>query len=118
MKKIGRLLRKEMKVMCAVKTGSILRSGSYNDMKNFKWETMIGEMKTHAPVLTSILSSCIETSKRNRKATIGVCASILFQCRSSQMSLLQKIIMLLLHASHCGKQVNKTNLATTCSKID
>lgn len=105
--KIGRVLKGEMKIMSQVKTGSILRSGSYDDMKVFQWETLLEELKLHAPVLYNILDSCTSTKHQriNRSATIGICAAILLRYRCSRMSLVQKVLMLVLHASHCGKQV-------------
>ena len=82
--------------MCEVKTRSILRSRSYNDIKNFKWEPFVKELEMHL-------------NKASKNATIGICAYILLQHQCSRMSLVQKMIRLLLHASHCGKQVKKIN---------
>ena len=75
MKKVGRVLKGEMKIMSQVKTKSILRSGSYEDLKEFKWETLREELKMHAPVLFSILdfSTATKHQRNNRNATIGVC---------------------------------------------
>ena len=58
MKKVGRVLKGEMKIMSQVKTKSILRSGSYEDLKEFKWETLLEEL---TPAL-----------QRNIKGTIGM----------------------------------------------
>ncbi len=108
MKKIGIILKRELNVMCEMKTRSILRSGSWDDMKNFKWITVIEELKMYAPIPFGMLNACtlITSDKRNRIATIGICASILLQYRCHHMSLVQKIIMLILYGSHCGKQVS------------
>ena len=105
--KIGRLIKAEVKVMCSQKTASILRSSSYDDLKNFTWDKLLHELRVHAPVLTDILHSCTSTKNPspNRMAIIGLCSAVLCKQRCSQMSLLQKIIMLILHAGHCGKQV-------------
>lgn len=78
LKKIGRVLRAEMKTMCSQKTASILRSGNYDDMKSFSWDQLINEMNLHAPVLMNILQSCTHTGKaHNKMAVIGVCAAVL-----------------------------------------
>ncbi len=82
--------------------------GSWDDMKNIKWITVIEELKMYAPILFGMLNACtlITSDKRNRIATIGICASILLQYRCHHMNLVQKIIMLILYGSHCGKQVS------------
>ena len=106
LKKLARVLKDELKTMSRVDTGSILRSG-YDAMVTFKWELLLRELEAHAPVLNTILHSCTATRKQrsNRNATIGVCASIILKYRCSRMSLVQKMVMLLLHSSHCGKLV-------------
>jgi hypothetical protein len=45
----------------------------------FTWDMLFAELKTNAPVLLSILESCTQTKRprSNRKAVIGICASIL-----------------------------------------
>ncbi len=105
-KKVVRLLRKEIRTMCSVKTASVLRSSNYEALMNFKWDNVVEELKIYAPTFELILQSC--TGKNSRKsAIIGTCASILLKSRCSKMSLVQKMIMLILHAGHCGKQVHK-----------
>ena len=104
LKKIGRVLKEEMKVMCSEKTASILCSGDYHTSKTFRWRALLEEMNVHAPMLAYVLKSCTGKSI-NKNAVIGACASILLRHRCSRMSLLQKFIMLILHAGHCGKQV-------------
>ena len=110
MKKLGRVLREEMKMMCSEKTASVLRNKTYGMLKNFKWEDLLKEMRVHAPTVAHILQSC--TGKSSKKsAVIGICASILFKSRCSKMSLVQNRVMLILHAGHCGKQVSKAVMA-------
>ena len=94
-------------MMSKVETKSVLRDSSYEQLKSFKWETLLEELKTHAPLLFHILNSCTPSKREKvaRDATVGICASILLRFRNPTMSLVQKIIMLVLHASHCGKKV-------------
>lgn len=107
LRKIGKIMKKEVKLICSEKTASVLRSESYDDIKNFTWDKLIQEMRVHTPVLTDILCSCTSTKNpsSNRMAIVGLCGSVLFRHRCSRMSLLQKVIMLILYAGHCGKQV-------------
>ena len=66
MKKLEIVLKREMNVMCEVKTGFILHSGLWDHMMNFKWQSVIDEIKLHTPVLFGILNSC--TSTKNQKS--------------------------------------------------
>ena len=93
--------------MCSEKTASILRSDSYDDLKNFTWDKLIQELRVHAPVLTDILHSCTSTKSPspNRMGIIGLCSALLLKQHCSRMSLVQKIVMFILHAGHCGKLV-------------
>ena len=116
MKKIGWIIMKEIKTMCSARVQSILCSESKDVLKNFKWDDLMTELCTYAPLLNKILHFCTKTSKikRNRDATIGTCAAILFKFRLSRMNLIQKIISLILHAGHCGKQVSVCALSVHC----
>lgn len=107
---IGRIIRSEMTVMCSDKTGSVLRSQSMQDLKNFKWKKLISELEKSAPVFLQLLRSCTQTRKprENRDSVIGMCAAIVLKNRFAKMSLLQKILSLVLYAGHCGKQVSQS----------
>jgi len=99
-----------VKVLCSEKTASILCSGKYDDIMSFKWAILMEELKLHAPVLTHVLTSCTASKQpsSNRMAIICVCASVLLKYWCSRMSLFQKIVMLILYAGHCGKQVRQS----------
>ncbi len=107
LEKVGRILRSELAAMCADMTASVLRSQSVEDMKGFTWDRLLNEQEVNAPVLLNILQSCTRTRKLrpNRKAIVGVCASIFLKHRFSKMSLLQRILSLVLYGGHSGKQV-------------
>ena len=106
-KKMGYILKKELKNMCSEKVNSVLKSNLVHTLKNFKWTDLLSELSTHAPVLSNILHSCTKTrcTKGNKLATMGVCASILLKHRNKSMCLVQKIISVILQAGHSGKQV-------------
>ena len=86
-----------LELMCSEKTASILCSDTYNDYQKFSWGKLIQEMRVHAPVITS---TATKNPGPNWMAIIGLCGS---------NSLLQKVILLILHAGHCGKHVHRTN---------
>ena len=107
LKKIGILVRNEMIAMCTDARGSILRSQSSSAFKEFSWDTLLCEAAETAPLLLNILQECVRSrrSRPNQSAVIGMCFAILLKHRFSKMSLVQRILTLILHAGHCGKQV-------------
>ena len=107
LKKIGRLVQGEIKTMCSDRVASVLQSKDYKNLKEFKWDSVLNEIKTHAPVLLNILLSCTRTRhpRSNQAATMCFVASILFKFRYSRMNAVQKILSLVLYAGHCGKKV-------------
>ncbi|SMN01816.1 hypothetical protein SPONN_108 [uncultured Candidatus Thioglobus sp.] len=105
-KKIGRVLKSEIKSMCSNKVNSILRStSSCKNLTKFKWSYVIDELKVHAPLLFDILVSCIPLNGANSQAIICMCSSLIFSNHFKHMNLIQKIISLILYAGRAGKQV-------------
>ena len=108
LKKIGKLVYKELRALCSDNTASVLRSPSTQQaLATFEWATLISELDKHAPVFLHILRSCTITKKPrdNCDAVIGMCAAILLKHRFSEMSLVQRIISMILYAGHSGKHV-------------
>ena len=107
LKKIGVMIRNEIKRLCSQAVNSILSSQSVSDMNDFTWDKLHCELAANAPVLHTILqeSTITETPRPNRKAVVGMCASLLLKHRCCKMSLVQKIMSLILYSGHSGKQV-------------
>lgn len=105
MRKIRRILHAEMKEMCSFRVGSILQNTTYEALKNFKWNTLILEMEEHSPNLLYILRACTPTTKEQQNSVVGMCSALLLKSRFRRMCLAQKIISIILHAGHSGKQV-------------
>jgi hypothetical protein len=92
-RKLGHVLKCEIKVMCSNKVKSILRSTATCDsMKKFKWSDVIDEMKIYAPLMLNLLVSCIGA---NSEAIICMCSSLIFCSRFKHMNFIQKIISLI-----------------------
>ena len=73
----------------------------------FRRKNLIKELPQHAPTLLHVLKGCTLTKhKKNRNATIGMCAAILLRFRNQKMNLLQRIISLILYAGHSAKMVH------------
>lgn len=107
LKKIGVMIRNEIKRLCSQAANSILSSQSLSDLNDFTWDKLHCELACNAPVLHTILqeSTITETPRPNRKAVVGMCASLLLKHRCCKMSLVQKIMSLILYSGHSGKQV-------------
>ena len=104
---LGVIIRKEIKSMASDTTGSILRSQCVDDVKSFTWRKVTNELAIYAPTLLQILKAVTDTKteRRNRDATIAVCASVLLKYRYQNMSFVQKIVSLILYTGHSSKQV-------------
>ncbi len=106
---IGRELSREVRAMASDPVKSILQSQNPDDLKQFKWDTLLRELSKCAPVLSRLLLLATKTKRPrlNQKAVIGVCAAILINHRNSKMNLVQKLASLILYAGHASKQVSR-----------
>jgi len=99
-------LSREIRAMASDRGKSILQSQNPEDLKKFKWDTLLCELLKYAPVLSRLLLLATKTKRlRLQKAVIGVCATILINHRNSVMNLVQKPASLILYAGHTSKQV-------------
>ena len=117
---IGKLIREEIRVMCANKSDSILRSTDPITLRNFKCDSVVSEMESYAPTLLKILKEATKPPKirKNRfskqssqeyankqNAIITMTTAILCKHRRPSMCLFQNIISLILQAGRSSKQV-------------
>lgn len=107
LKNICMELAEEIRNMASDKVQSTLQSQKVNDVKEFRWDTLLTELTKHAPVLKTILKAATKSRKPrvNTDAVIGMFAAILLCHRNSKMNLVQKIISLILYCGHTSKQV-------------
>ena len=102
------MIRNEIKKLCSPATNSVLSSQTLSDLNDFTWDKLHCELGSHAPVLYVRYFARVDqyrTPRLNRKAVVGMCASLLLKHCYSKMSLVQKILSLILYAGHSGKQV-------------
>ena len=104
---IGSTLQKEITLLCSDSMTSLLRKTEKSELSTFKWNTFITELEKHAPILLKVLRSCTKTrvQKKNVNSVIGMCAAMILKHRRASMSAVQKIISLILYASHSSKKV-------------
>ena len=76
---MGRELSREIRAMASDHAKSILQSQNPEDLKQFKWDTLLCELSKYAPVLSRLLLLATKTKRPqlNQKVAIGVCAAIL-----------------------------------------
>ena len=116
LKRVGKLIRKDMEQMCSVKVSSILRKRTPTAMKSFSWGELMKKLERFSPVFCQLLKECVHKKKRkvSKRGTsyavddatvIGMCAAILLRHRNLHMNLVQRIISTLLYSGHAPKQV-------------
>lgn len=106
---IGLLLHTEIAALCSDKVTSVLRCHTAKSLENFSWEDVIGEMKTRAPTLLSLLEWCTKTRKtrRNTKSIIGFITAILCRHRRPTASSVQRLLSVILYSGHASKRVSQ-----------
>ena len=110
---IGQQLRNELTSLCSEAANSTLRNQSADALRGFTWGKLHDELAARAPTLLTLLELCTYTRKP-RMAVIGMCTVLLLKFRFHKMCLVQKIVSLLLYASHSGKQVKLNLYGSVC----
>ena len=107
LKKMGRIIRNELRCMCSNGKPSLLRSQSPHDLVEFKWENLYKEVQERAPTFLKILNASTQTRvpRHNQKTIICLCCSIILKHRYQHMSLVQKLIGLVLYGTNVQKMV-------------
>ena len=114
-------VQQELTGMCSKKVASVFRASSAEHLHVFSWDQVSEELKCRAPTLHALLSMCVNVKRRVRPSknsgsvpcshkpsnstVLGVCASILLRHRNQCMNTLQRLVSLVLHRGHAGKQV-------------
>ena len=104
---IGKEIQKKMKHTCLQKEHSIFKDKGISAVGNFNWSNMIADLKRTAPILSSVLENCLQQGEKKTKTevTMTVAAGVLLQGYSERACLVQRVISVLLCASHSPKQV-------------
>ena len=109
-KVVGEMLHKEVACLCSDDLNSIMKQKDVNCYKKFDMiiEKINGEIELVAPILFSLLQSCLKTRRprTNTRELVAVIVSILCKHRRPEVCLLQKIFSLILYVGHASKQVS------------
>ena len=108
LRRLGRRVRTEFTQLQSLAVNSVMRQQSKESLVDFKWSSIIEEIKLHAPTLYEFLKACTvtRTPRPNRESIIGMCAAILCKFRSPEMSAAQKTVSLILYSGHSSKKVS------------
>lgn len=106
-------INRECSVLCQTSTVSHFRHIPVDQLKIFKWNTLIDELESKSPLLLKILTSiAVRNDHRNKKKVgpahypgIGTAAAVLLKERNCHMSGLQSLVSMLMYSCHCEKQV-------------
>lgn len=112
LKELLNTVKHECDVMCkVVPSSSILRSSSVRSLKEMRWESVLDDLKSRAPVLLSVLTAAGtggagSSTRPPSPSIIGMVAAVLLKARSKNMGKLQAMIGALLYAGHASKRVS------------
>ena len=107
LKQVQHSIQREIHKICSRKYGdSVLRSTTNAAVLHFSWAHVIRELKSQAPTLHSFIRSAMsKRGKRLHPYAIGMNASLLLKHRSKHLCLSQAVILIVMYAGHCSKQV-------------
>ena len=113
-------IQKDLSRVASMKGGSsCLRRRTLDALQSFSWEKFHLELKQKAPTLYRVLQGCVNVRRRERgrgrktrkthrahnSAVLGICAAVLLRHRNQHLNVVQRIVSLILHSGHAGKQV-------------
>ena len=113
-------IQKDLTVL-ASKKGRVLclRQKTLDALQSFTWEKLHLDLKMKAPTLYRVLQACVNVHRRkhagktghtkthctHNSVVLGMCAALILRHRNQHLNLVQRIISLILHSGHTGKQV-------------
>jgi hypothetical protein len=103
LKKVGAILRKEQKQLCGL--NSCFSKKNVTALETFTWSHFITQLKANAPSLFTVLAESVEKTGLKKDIAIVFCAALLVRSHSSRANIVQRMMSLLLYASHAPKQV-------------
>lgn len=116
LKEVASVIRHECDTLCAiVPVPSLFRSPSVEGLKTVHWDVLFADLKIRAPVLLSILTAAVCSSKEITTSSaaqsvyvpiIVMAAAVLLKGRSKKMCRIQAMIGVLLFIGHASKRVN------------
>jgi hypothetical protein len=92
---------------------SLFRHISVNDMSELKWDSLVEELQSKAPLLLKMLTTvalradhkCPRRLQTAHHPAVVTAASALLKQRNREMNGIQSVVSLLMYTCHCDKQV-------------
>lgn len=84
-----RQLDNEGQTLCKIKTNSVLRNTSGNNLETLSFKTITAEMQIFAPLLLDVLSAVMNNPSNSR---LAVTAAILLKNRNIHMSAVHHVV--------------------------
>ena len=108
MKKLERLIRKEIISTCAPASNSLF--AHKETLHTFNWADLATDFKRTAPLACSLLESLVAANRSplhslDSSVLIGLIAGVLVRNANERANVVQRQISLLLTAAHAHKQV-------------
>lgn len=69
LKVVTRDIQKEMKSLSSMKSASLLRKTTFEQLRSFRWDDLIQEMSEHTPTLLKFLQGCVVTKRRRSSSS-------------------------------------------------
>ena len=109
MKKLGRLIRKEIISSCSSNSNSLF--ACKKDLKAFNWVDLASDFKRTAPLACSLLESLVAANRSPLRSLdgsvlVGLIAGIILRNANERTNAVQRQISLVLAAGHAPKQVS------------
>ena len=112
-------INKEIQKLCSKLAPSHFRRIPVEELLEFQWDGLIGDLKEKAPTLFQVLSAIVVRNDHRRKKTgrahypaLCTATAILLKERNREMCGLQYLVSLLLFSSHAEKKVS--NIFDVC----
>ena len=119
LRQMSKKINQECKSLCSTKDRkSIVRKGSIDDIKNFKWKELSREIHLCAPTLYHALKvACQHQGSRgkNKRHILSMAAAVLLRGRNKFLCVPQTVISTILYTRHCSIRVRNSILQ--CQKF-
>lgn len=106
------LVNAECSDLCQKGIRSLFRRIPVAEMANFRWDTLVEELRSKSPLLLKLLTTVAtrvdhrsHVSKKDKFPGIVSAAAVLLKERNREMCAIPSLVSLLMYAGHCEKQV-------------
>jgi hypothetical protein len=103
--KVGNLIFKELVKTSLRKSNSLFGKNTPSAVENFKWSDLSHDLKRTMPTFFTIMNACTPSKPETKDMIIAVLGGIVIKNHNEKLNFIQRLISVLLYASHCPKMV-------------